>query len=192
MPARASPVIVPGLNRNSGHDINPKLNGGPVMLHHQTSHGVLLAEQMAAMFFGAVTIASVIQDAPETDRIIAYCLGGSVLGSWAYILIFKVNEHRNVVGAFLGNAILSFAFSPSICEWILPAERINLRSCMFISASMGLCSSWIITVFIPEIGLKLLAAVKELRPATVWKWIRIGIARVLQLEPKEPKGPESE
>ena len=158
------------------------------MLHHPAAHGVLLAEQMAAMFFGAITVASVIKDSPENDRIIAYCLGGSVLGSWAYILIFKVNEHRNVVGAFLGNAILAFAFSPSICEWILPAERINLRSCMFISASMGLCSSWIITVLIPELGGKLLAAVREIRPATLWRWIRVGLARVLHLQ--EPKGPD--
>ncbi len=162
------------------------------MLHVQSAHGVLLAEQVAALFFGAVTIMSVVQDAPETDRIIAYCLGGSVLGSWAYILIFKINEHRNVVGAFLGNAILSFAFSPSICEWMIPANRLNLRSCMFVSASMGLCSSWIITVFLPEIGLKLLKAIQELRPATVLKWLRAAVARVFHLDEPREKGPDCE
>ena len=152
------------------------------MLQSPVLHGVLLVEQVAAVFFGAITIAAVVDEAPETDRIIAYCLGGSVLGSWAYILLFKVNQHRNVVGAFLGNAILAFAFSPSICEWILPAGRVNLRSCMFVSASMGLCSSWIVTILFPELGLKILGALKYLRPKTVFAWIRGLVARLLGLQ----------
>lgn len=150
----------------------------------------LVAEQLAAIFFGAVTLATVSGHSSESDLIIGYCLGGSVIGSWAYILIFRVNEHRDVVGAFLGNALLAFAFSPSICEWIIPPQSINIRSCMFVSASMGLCSSWVITVFFPEVGKKLLTAIRKMKPSTVWIFVRNSVARLLGLE--VPKGPGHE
>lgn len=169
-------------NQNSGMNLSidfEAIEGVNAMLQSHPVHSVLVVDQIAAVFFGAVTIAAVmIEDAPEMDRIIAYCLGGSVLGSWAHILLFKVNQHRNVVAVFLGNAILAFAFSPSICEWILPVKAINLRSCMFVSASMGLCSSWIVTNVFPELGIKLLASLKFLRPKLLFAWMRSIVARL--------------
>ncbi len=111
---------------------------------------------------------SMMEGSSDDDRLVAYCLLGGTLGSFAYILRGKIYEHDGlaaVVTAFGTNFLIGYIFSPLACDricWALNTPM-SFRICLAISGGIGLFSPWILTnkrisAFMNAISIRELAA----------------------------------
>jgi hypothetical protein len=139
-------------------------------------NGMLLVEHVSSILVSLAVLASL---EVESDKIFGYCLIGSILGSWGYILKFKVHSHENIVSAFLGNAVFSVMFSPFLCELMIPPQRLSMRSCLFVSAAIAFSASWIIGQVFPEFGDKVLLAIRKITPSAILKWVKTRILGIV-------------
>lgn len=134
-----------------------------------------LYAELAASVMATAALLSTIDGWSDDDRVRAYCLSGSVLGSFAYILLSRLykTEQLDVVATFFGNSIVGFLFSPILCEWA--GVHTTFSQCMAFSGGIGLGLPWFVSTLLPIISRKTVTAVKGMN-------FRALIARILNLK----------
>ena len=125
--------------------------------------------EVAAAWMAGIAITTTYMTSND-DQIQAYCLCGSVAGSFAYILKQKIYEQDGVVATFFTNFLIALIFSPFLCDY-LPYINIpvNFRSCLALSGGIGLTAPWILATVFPILGKKIIAGVKAASPRSLVK-----------------------
>lgn len=114
------------------------------------------------------------------DGIRDHCLLGGALGSLLSILRFRTDRHGVLIAVFLGshtevlatfivNGVFAFAFSPLVCDMLLPWADIpkSQNACVALSSAIALGCPWLMKSAFPILGEKAEGFLKSLRPKMI-------------------------
>lgn len=114
------------------------------------------------------------------DEIRDHCLFGGALGSMLSILRFRADKQGLLIAVFLGsysevlatfffNGAFAFAFSPLVCDVLLPRLGLSKtqNACVALSCAIALTCPWLVKSGFPILGEKAEGFLKSLRPKII-------------------------